>query len=144
MDPRLNAIPFNDLEKAFQASDERLDEQQEYNTHAHTLEDISNALPQVNHVIPSATQPFLPLEPWCDVIMSTQGLSDHNIHRIELPQFFISQVLSASQIALMTGYISDCIAEDIAELFSRRTTRGMGSRSCSEKEGALLVWTRAV
>lgn len=125
MDLRLNIVPFSSIEKAFQASDETLDEQQEYNTHTHTLEEISNALPHLKHHVPSATQPFLPLKPWLDVIKSSQGLSDLDVHQIELPKSFTSQVLSASPVALIRGYISDCNAEDLAELFPRLTARSI-------------------
>ncbi|KAI4261618.1 MAG: hypothetical protein L6R42_003182 [Xanthoria sp. 1 TBL-2021] len=123
MDLRLNIVPFSNIEKAFQASDETLDEQQEYNTHTHTLEEISHALPHLKHHVPSATQPFLPLKPWLDVIKSSQRLSDLDVHQIELPKSFTSQVLSASHVALIRGYISDCNAEDLAELFPRLTAR---------------------
>ncbi|KAL8647253.1 MAG: hypothetical protein Q9226_006508 [Calogaya cf. arnoldii] len=124
MDLRLNMIPFSDIEKAFQASDGASDEQREYNTHFHNLEEILNALPQVIHMVPSVTQPFLPLSPWLDIIKSSQGLSDLDIHQIELPRSFTSQVLSASRVALIRGHISESDAEDLAELFPRRTTRG--------------------
>lgn len=89
-----------------------------------TLEEVSTVLPHFNHIAPSATQPFLPFKPWLDLIKSSQGLSDLDIHEIELPKPLISQVLAASQVALIRGYVSDCYAEDVAELFPQRTTRG--------------------
>ncbi|KAL8666503.1 MAG: hypothetical protein Q9168_007472 [Polycauliona sp. 1 TL-2023] len=125
MEIRMNVIPFSDIEKAFQTSDGILCEQQDYNTHFHTLEEISSILPQFHHVIPSPSQPFLPLTPWLDIIKSSQGLSDLDIHKIELPRTFLSQVLSASQVALIRGYVSDCDTDDLAELFPRRTLGGM-------------------
>lgn len=120
----MKVIPFCNLEETFQTSDETLKEQQEYNTHFHTLEEISTVLPQFNHIAPSATQPFLPFKPWLGLIKSSQGLSDLDIHEIQLPKPFMSHVLAASQVALIRGYVSDCHAEGLAELFPRRTTRG--------------------
>ncbi|KAL8786397.1 MAG: hypothetical protein Q9213_002813 [Squamulea squamosa] len=134
MDLRVNVILFHDLVQAFQKSDETLDGQREYNTHAHTLEEIINALPQVNHIVPSPTQPFLPLQPWLGLIMSSQGLSDTDVHQIELPKPFVSQALVASQIALIRGYVSDCNAEDLADLFPRRTTRGINIEQLLQEE----------
>ncbi|KAL8730185.1 MAG: hypothetical protein Q9166_004268 [cf. Caloplaca sp. 2 TL-2023] len=125
MAPRLHVISFRDVENVFQASDETLDEQREYNTHAHNEEEIKNALPDVTHILPSAMQPFLLVEPWLDLIMSSQGLSDLDVHTIELSKPFISQVLLATQIALIRGYISDSNAEDLADLFPKKTTRGI-------------------
>ncbi|KAI4250533.1 MAG: hypothetical protein L6R40_000133 [Gallowayella cf. fulva] len=122
---KLYIIPFHSLEKAFEASHVNLEEQREYNTDTHTLEEITTALPQVTHILPSAMEPFLLLEPWLDLIMSSQELSHLDIHQIELPKPFISQMLLASQIALFRGYISDCNAEDLAELFPRKTTSGV-------------------
>ncbi|KAL8977822.1 MAG: hypothetical protein Q9205_006457, partial [Flavoplaca limonia] len=117
-------IPFRNLEETFQTSDETSKEQQGYNTHFHTLEEISTVLPQLDHIAPSVIQPFLPFMPWLDLIKSSQGLSDLDIHEIQLPKSFISRVLAASQVALIRGYVSDCYAEDLAELFPRRTTLG--------------------
>ncbi|KAL8998661.1 MAG: hypothetical protein Q9169_002322 [Polycauliona sp. 2 TL-2023] len=125
MEPRLHIIPFSEIEKAFRTSDETFSEQQEYNTHFHTLDEIFSILPQLHHVEPSPTQPFLPLSPWLGIIKSSQGLSDVDVHQMQLPKTFVSQVLLASQVALIRGYVSDCNAEDLAELFPRRTLGGM-------------------
>ena len=124
MEMELKVIPFCNLEETFQTSDETLKEQQEYNTHFHTLEEISKVLPQLDHIAPSATEPFLPFKPWFGLIKSSQGLSDHDIHEIQLLKSFISHVLAASQVALIRGYVSDCHAEDLAERFPRKATSG--------------------
>ncbi|KAL9024200.1 MAG: hypothetical protein Q9180_007967, partial [Flavoplaca navasiana] len=98
MEIELKVIPFCNLEETFQTSDETLKEQQEYNTHFHTLEEISTVLPQLNHIAPSATQPFLPFKPWLDLIKSSQGLSDLDVHEIQLPKPFLSHVLAATEL----------------------------------------------
>ncbi|KAL8677512.1 MAG: hypothetical protein Q9186_006054 [Xanthomendoza sp. 1 TL-2023] len=93
----MHVIPFHDVEKALHMSDEALDEQQEYHTHARHPPEDHHRPPNFPHVLPSPMQPFLPLEDWLN------RLSHLSSHKGERPRPFI-------------------LPKDLAELFPRKTT----------------------
>jgi len=52
--------------------------------------------------------------------MESPGISDTEIHRIELPKPFLSQILLTSQLGLYMGRLSESDAED----FGREVSEG--------------------
>lgn len=117
-------ISFDDIEKTFAAAKYTGNEQKEYNTHCHNEDEISAVLPEFEHSKPSAAQPWILLEPWLDLIMSSQGLTDKDVHRVELPRLFLSRVVLACNVALITGHLASSDVEDLRESFPSTTTRG--------------------
>ncbi len=119
----LNIIPYGAVEAALSEENESLREQREYNTTFHTREEITAVLPNMQH-FGSEEQPWILLSPWLDLIMSSRGLAEIDVHRILLPGTFLIQLIHASQVGLHMHRISGDDAEDLAAAFPTTTTRG--------------------
>lgn len=118
-------IPFDDIEKTFAAARWTDNEQEGYNTHCHNEDEISAVLPEFEHSKPSAAQPWILLEPWLDLIMSSQGLTNQDVHCVELPRLFLSRVVLAWNVALVTGGLASSDVENLRDSFSSNTTCGI-------------------
>ena len=119
----LNIIPYSNIEAALSHTRETFREQREYNTNFHSRDEVSEALPQIQHFAPDE-QPWILLGPWLDLIVSSRGLRDEDVHRIRLPGTFLVQLIHASQVGLQMGRVAQDDAEDLADAFPKRTTRG--------------------
>lgn len=119
----LNIIPYGKVEAALSQTRETFREQREYNTNFHTREEITEALPQLQHFAPDE-QPWILLGPWLDLIMFSRGLRDEDVHRIQLPGTFLVQLVYASKVALQMCHLAKDDAEDLADAFPRTTIRG--------------------
>lgn len=119
----LNIIAYAEVETALAQEKETLREQREYNTKFHTRNEITNALPNVQHFGPDE-QPWILLSPWLDLIMASRGLQEKAVHRIQLPGAFLVQLMHASQVGLQLGHVPQDDAEDLAHAFPTTTTRG--------------------
>ena len=122
---KLDIVPFGRIEQALTEQQESGVEQTFYNTKFHTLDEISATMLGITHIPPDTQQPWMLLSPWLDLIMMSQGLSDTDIHRIELSRPLLTQMLFASQVGLYMGRLSESDAEDIRERFPKTTTRGV-------------------
>lgn len=118
-------IPFDDIEKSFAIAKYTSKEQNDYNTHCHNEDEISAVVPEFEHSKPGMAQPWILLEPWLDLIMSSQGLTDRDVHRVELPKIFLSRVVQACNVALVTGHLASSDLEDLEDSFPPTTTRGI-------------------
>lgn len=119
----LNIIPYSKVEAALSQQRETFREQREYNTNFHTHEEIAKVLPQIKHFAPDE-QPWILLGPWLDLIMSSRGLWEKDVHRIQLPGTFLVQLVYASQMGLQMGRLAADDAEDLADAFPNTTVRG--------------------
>ncbi|CAF9939476.1 hypothetical protein IMSHALPRED_001364 [Imshaugia aleurites] len=119
----LNVIPYASVQEALQEAKQDFRETREYNTAFHTREEITAVLPHVTHFNPE-DQPWILLEPWLDLITSSRGLQENDIHRILLPGKFLVQLIHASRVGLQLGRISADDAEDLADTFPKLTIRG--------------------
>ena len=119
----LTIIPYSKVEAAIAQEKENLCDQREYNTTFHTREEISKVLPHMQHFGPDE-QPWILLSPWLDLIMSSRGLQETNVHRILLSGSFLVQLIHASQVGLHMGRLSKDEAEDLQDAFPKTTTRG--------------------
>lgn len=119
----LKIIPHSKVEAALSQQRDTFREQREYNTNFHTREEITEALPQIRHFAPDE-QPWILLGPWLDLIMSSRGLREEDVHRIQLPGTFLVQLIHASQVGLQMGHLAKDDAEDLADAFPKTTTRG--------------------
>ena len=123
----LKIIPYNAVENALAQENETLKEQREYNTVYHTREEAETALPHMEHHAPKEhpeEQSWILLGPWLDLIMTSQGLLETDVHRIQLPGSFLVQLIYASQVGLHLGRVSEGDAEDLADAFPKTTVRG--------------------
>ncbi|KAL9603947.1 MAG: hypothetical protein Q9219_000885 [cf. Caloplaca sp. 3 TL-2023] len=120
----LATIPFRDVESVLSNAKGTLQDQQQYNTKAHSLKDIKEKLPEIEHTPPDPKQPWVLLGPWLDLVMKSQGLSASDVHKIQLPRVFLNQLLLTNHAALVQGHISNSDAEDLADLFATKTVDG--------------------
>ena len=95
----------------------------QYNTNFHTREEITDALPQIKHFAPDE-QPWILPGPWLDLVMSSRGFREEDVHRVQLPGSFLGQLIHASQVGLQMGLLAEDDAEDLADAFPKTTTRG--------------------
>lgn len=121
----LKIIPFDDIEKSFATANCTGKKQTDYNTHCHGNDEISAVLPEFEHSKPDMAQPWILLEPWLDLIISSQGLTDREVHRVKLPPMFLNRVVPACNVALITGHLADSDLEDLEDSFPSITTRGI-------------------
>lgn len=123
----LKKIPFSSIQSAFEISSTTLQEQQTFNTHHHSHQDISLLVPEFPHFKPedSAHDPWILLSPWLDLISLSQGFNlETDIHRILLPKIFCTHVLRASTVALIMGRLALSDEEDLSESFPLTATDG--------------------
>ena len=118
-------ILMDDIEKSFATAKCTGNEQTDYNTHCHGKNEISAVLPEFEHSKPDMAQSWILLEPWLDIITSSQGLTDRDVHRVKLPKIFLGRVLLACNVALITGHIATSDLEDLDDSFPSTTTRGI-------------------
>ena len=116
----LNIIPYSKVEAALSQQRDTFREQREYNTSFHTREEIAEALPRIRHFAPDE-QPWILLGPWLDLIMSSRGLREEDVHRIQLPGTFLVQLIYASRVGLQMGHLAKDDAEDLADAFPKTT-----------------------
>jgi len=119
----LNIIRYGKVSDAIAQGKASLKEQREYNTNHHGRAEILEVLPTLQHFEPQE-QSWILLEPWLDLIMSSQGLMKTSVHRIRLPGAFLVQLLHASRLGLQMGHLSLDDMEDLAKHFPKQTTRG--------------------
>ena len=129
MDFALKTIPLKDVEQSFAAAKQRGKRQTDYNTAFHTHEEISAALPELQHNPPDPVQPWILLRPWLDLIQSSQGLPSHSMHEIELPQTVLSLLARVLPVALITGRLPPSDVEDLHATFPTTTTLGVPLRT---------------
>ena len=120
----LKFLPFAQVEEALEHSKETGREQTYYNTCFHEIEEISAVVPEIKHIDQKQDRAFLLLEPWLHLILRSQGIQDADVHRLELPDQFVTALIHASAVGLYKGTVSDSDAEDLDVLFPSRTTRG--------------------
>ena len=121
----LKTIPFDGIEQALVEEKESKIEQSIYNTKFHSLAEISVEVPGITHHPPDNMQPWMRLSPWLDLVLESQGIPDADLHCIELPRSFATQLLFASQVGLYMGRLSESDVEDMRDGFPRTTTRGI-------------------
>lgn len=124
----LKKIPFNSIQSTLEISSTTFKEQQNFNTHHHSHDDISLLVPEFPHSKPedSVHDPWILLSPWLDLISSSQGFNlETDIHRILLPRIFCTRVLRASTVALIMGRLATSDEEDLSESFPKTTTDGI-------------------
>lgn len=119
----LNVIPYASVQDALNEAKQDFRETREYNTNFHIRDEITAVLPNITHFNPE-DQPWILLEPWLDLITSSRGLQESDIHRILLPGKFLVQLIHASQVGVHLGRISADDAEDLADTFPKVTIRG--------------------
>ena len=119
----LNVIPYTNVEQALKEAEQGFRETRVYNTSFHTREEIAAVVPNVTHFAPE-DQPWILLEPWLDLITSSRGLQECNIHRVLLPGAFLVQLIHTSEVGVRLGRISPDDAEDLADAFPKLTVRG--------------------
>lgn len=100
-------------------------EQCSYNTCFHKQEEIAEVLPNIEHKPPHSVQPWILLEPWLDMIISSRNLHEADVHRIELPGSFLAVLCSAFAVGIYMGRINASDAEDMEACFPKTTTRGI-------------------
>ena len=125
----LNIIPFSSIEQALAEERESKIEQSIYNTKFHSLEQITAKVPEIAHIPPDEKQPWLLLGPWLDLILISQDIPDTDVHCIELPRPFLTQILFASHVGLYMGRLSESDIEDLREGFPKTTARGFALAS---------------
>ena len=121
----LNKTPYSAISDAFTERSSTGREQTFCNTHFHTHSEISAVLPNIGHLSPDPVQPWVLLEPWLDIITSSQRLRDEDVHRIRLPGPLLALLISASEVGIYMGRVTTSDAEDLEECFPRTTTRGL-------------------
>ena len=119
----LKIVPFNSVEVALAEQREALHEQRNFNTTFHTREEVEGTLPELKHFSPE-DQPWILISPWLNLIASARALQETRIHRIVSPGTFLVQLVLASKVGLQMGKLLKDDAEDIADAFSRATSRG--------------------
>lgn len=119
----LKSIPYLAIEKALAQENDTLQDQCVFNTVFHKREEIESILPNLQHFAPD-NQAWILLEPWLNLIMTSQGFREVDVHRIRVPGPFLIQVIHASKLGLQLGRISKDDAEDLAAAFPRKTTDG--------------------
>lgn len=126
MDVRVSSIPLQHLESVFDEAKETLVEQKTYNSKFHTLEDLLKYLP-LSHIPQDPVLPWILIEPWLDLVMRSQGLSDTDVHKIKLPRPFLDQSLLMSRAAIIQGHLSTNPEElqFLADLAPKRTVQGV-------------------
>ncbi len=129
----LNVIPYATVQAALQEAHQNFRETRKYNTNFHTREEITAVLPNVTHYDPD-DQPWILLEPWLDLITSSRGLQERDIHRILLPGKFLVHLIHASGVGLQLGRVSASDAEDLADAFPKLTTQGEIIENVAQKD----------
>ena len=121
---KLEIVKIEAVRSALSGEKETGQDQQEYNTKAHSLEDIRRRLPTIEHEQADPVQPWVLLAPWLDLVMSSQGLAPHDVHRIYLPRIFLDRLLLANHVAMIKGRMSESDAEDLQATFPIKTVQG--------------------
>ena len=93
-----------------------------FNTLGHIESEISTKIPHIQHYGPSS-QPWLLLSPFLSLVISSQNIPFEKFHEIFLPGPLLDFLLQAETPALTLGSIPDSIAEEIALLFPKKTSR---------------------
>lgn len=123
----LKVIPYDAVENALVQENETLKKQHEYKTVYHTREEAETVIPHTEHHAPKEhpeKQSWILLGPWLDLIMTSQGLLETDLHRIQLPRSLLVQLIYASQVGPHLGQVSEGDAEDLADAFPKTTVRG--------------------
>lgn len=120
-----DVVSFSIIEQTLAEQRDSGIKQTVYNTNFHTVEEISVKVPEIAHIPPDTQQPWILLSPWLDLITESQGVSDIEIHRIELPKPFLTQVLLASLVGIYMGRLLESDAEDLRGGFPKATTGGV-------------------
>lgn len=102
---QLSVLAFDVVEHALDEAKETLLEQTKYNTHFHSLEDLQKCLPSFSCIPPEPALPWVLFEPWLNLVMSSQGLSDSDVHKIKLPKSFLDHVLMMNRVAMIKGHL---------------------------------------
>ena len=118
-------VPFKKVNDALEEKKVTGIEQRSYNTCFHKQEEIAAVLPNIEHKPPHPVQPWILLEPWLDVIMSSRNLKEADVHRIKLPGSFLAILCSAFAVGIYMGRINASDAEDMEACFPETTTRGI-------------------
>lgn len=119
----LTIIPYTAVEAALAQEKEDLREQRKYNTNFHSHEEIITAFPYIQHFSPDQ-RPWILLSPWLDLILTSRGIQETDVHRIQLPGTFLVHMKYASKVGLHMGHINPDDADDLAHDFPKTTTRG--------------------
>ena len=120
----LTVVPICKVQTAIKDAKSRLTEQREYNTNFHTLSEITREFPNITSCAPEK-QPWILLGPWLDLILTSRGLKDEDIHRIVLPGCFLVLLSHARQIVTSTTTMSSDDEEDLAEYFPKVSATGL-------------------
>jgi hypothetical protein len=163
---RVNILDFSLVRSALASGKENLTDQNKFNSHCHSLKEISAVVPDTIHCSPSSTPPWLLLSPWLPLIASSRGIPSSEIHTIILPRPFCVILNNAASRALATtqttfsgaARITADDSEDFLDTFPLLTAEGFkisellsGSKSwfirldtCSLKDAAYEIGTGAV
>jgi hypothetical protein len=119
----ISHIPLENIQGAIASARDNFTEQTTFNTHSHTLEDISKVLPQLNYATPECNgSPFVPFAPWLDHIVQSQNLNARDVHRILLPWGYFAMLRSAR--VSDSGRINEDDEEYLELMFPKHTIEG--------------------
>ena len=120
----LTSIPHQDVDAAIENAKDQMQPLREYNTNFHSHAEISEALPDIEDCSPEE-QPWILIGPWLDLINSSRGLKDKELHRVALPGGFLVLLEEANKSALITGRLSNEEQVDLADYFPGETMDGL-------------------
>ncbi|KAK4553683.1 hypothetical protein LTR86_009181 [Recurvomyces mirabilis] len=121
---RLRIVPFSDVRSAITSST-AYDPQSQFNTHEHSISEITAAVPNVDHRARSEReQPWLRLRSWLDLILESQRIDPGKAHQIKLPGWYCDDLVRAGATWEMSRRISADVWEDMRDGFPERTASG--------------------
>ena len=163
---RVNILDFSLVRSALASGKGNLTEQNQFNSHFHSLEEISAVVPDTIHCSPSSTRPWLLLSPWLPLIASSRGIPSSEIHTIVFPRSYCVILNNTASRALATtrttssgaSHITADDSEDLLDTFPLLTAEGVkisellnGSKNwfirldaCSLKDAAYEIGPGAV
>lgn len=130
------------IEKPLKTAKLDFKEQQDFNTHNHSHDEISTALPGTHHY-PPEDQPWILLGPFLSIIAASQGYDKDEVHRISLPRPIVTQLYGISRSASILGSVSESDKEDLDAFFPHFTTRGLEIESLVNEKSFSYAWMRA-
>lgn len=117
---RVQLIPFASVQLALDSSSP-YEPQRQFNTHEHSIDEITAVVPDLLHREPGTLQPFELLSPWLSLICASQQIDLSSVHRIRLPSWYCDLLIDARKTWSVGERITNATEEDLRVSFPQST-----------------------
>lgn len=143
----LRIIPFDEVEMAINEARENWTETDQFNTHAHSHDEITHRIPETQSLKHRKPTLYTSLyQYWASLIMNIHGVSDWHI--FEIPRLLAQEIMDSYMVWCARGQLDGTSVQELASQFPKHSRGGTSTESiltgkewflrlefCSTKDG---------